>query len=249
MAQLGRTGARFGPPQDRQEPVAQQERAARQEPAAQQEPAARQEPVAAPVPPAPQDPGEGSGEGPDEGRDEGPDEDLVGVTGARFGGHSTRRTRRSRRQRAAERAIERATERPATAGGPGEPPAAPAPPGAADTAPLPVVGSAPVRPYVLTGGRTRVRAELRLETLVSVRPAPGAVPVATAEHAAVLRICARSRSVSEVAALTGVPLGVARVLIDDLVGERRLLVHGCTSAEDGPGLELMERVLSGLRGL
>ena len=59
----------------------------------------------------------------------------------------------------------------------------------------------------------------------------------------------RSRSVSEVAALTGVPLGVARVLIDDLVGERRLLVHGCTSAEDGPGLELMERVLSGLRGL
>lgn len=201
MAELGRTGARFGAPQARQE---------------QHEPHA---------PPPPEAPGE----------------DLVGVTGARFGGHSTRRARRSRRQRAAERAAAAAT------GGPEGPAAAfPEP---TETAPLPVVASAPVRPYVLTGGRTRVRRELRLETLVSVRPVPGAVPVATAEHAVVLRICARSRSVSEVAALAGVPLGVARVLIDDLVGEGRLTVHGCVSAEDGPGLELLERVLSGLREL
>ena len=69
MAQLGRTGARFGPPQDQQD---------------QQEPAARQGPTDAPVPPVPP-------------ALQVPDEDLVGVTGARFGGHSTRRTRRSRR--------------------------------------------------------------------------------------------------------------------------------------------------------
>ncbi|ALE83451.1 hypothetical protein XF36_10075 [Pseudonocardia sp. HH130629-09] len=232
---------------------------------------------------------------------------MVGVTGARFGGHSAKRTRLSRRERAARRAAARAAADDGATATPGDgalgnaagTPGGTAPEtpdavgaGLADTAPLPVVAGrpdgpatagpghpsgaaagtdggsdsgtgggaagaspqvpafAPVRPYVMTGGRTRVRAELRLETLVSVRPAPGPAPRAeSVERATVLRLCARPRSVSEVAALAAVPLGVARVLIDDLASEGRLVVHGVSSAEDGPSVALMDRVLAGLRRL
>lgn len=106
-----------------------------------------------------------------------------------------------------------------------------------------------VRPYVLTGGRTRVRMELRLESLVSATAGSGVTRTDTAERAAVLEVCVWPRAVSEVAALVAVPLGVARVLIDDLVTEGRLTVHGVSSAEDGPSVALMDRVLSGLRTL
>ena len=107
-----------------------------------------------------------------------------------------------------------------------------------------------VRPYILTAGRTDSRVHLPLEapieTLDSAKPPrwPG-----NDVRGQMLAMCVEHPSVAEIAAKLSLPLGVARVLIDDLVGERRLLVHGGTSAEDGPGLELMERVLSGLRGL
>ncbi|MER5674556.1 DUF742 domain-containing protein [Pseudonocardia alni] len=251
-SEIGRTGARFGAPPSRHAPDPEYPHGRPPEP--DPEPAVvAEEPEAGP-------------------------ENLVGVTGARFGGHSAKRTRLSRRERAARRAAARAE----TDGHPADDTAVggtatgdTGTPGPADTAPLPVVAGrpapqhpasrhtappdaaplpvpafAPVRPYVMTGGRTRVRAELRLETLVSVRPAPGPVPRAdSVERAAVLRLCTRPRSVSEVAALAAVPLGVARVLIDDLASEGRLVVHGVSSAEDGPSVALMDRVLAGLRRL
>ncbi|GAA1096196.1 DUF742 domain-containing protein [Pseudonocardia alni] len=282
-SEIGRTGARFGAPPSRHAPDPEYPHGRPPEPDPEPTVVA-EEPESEP-------------------------ENLVGVTGARFGGHSAKRTRLSRRERAARRAAARAESaghpaddttvggtatgdpaaadtgrgpdgdtgtpgpadtaplpvvsgrpapgpgRPAAAAGPASSPPAPrhpapqltAPP---DAAPLEVPAFAPVRPYVMTGGRTRVRAELRLETLVSVRPAPGPVPRAdSVERAAVLRLCTRPRSVSEVAALAAVPLGVARVLIDDLASEGRLVVHGVSSAEDGPSVALMDRVLAGLRRL
>ncbi|MEQ3549297.1 DUF742 domain-containing protein [Pseudonocardia nematodicida] len=182
------------------------------------------------------------------------EENLVGLTGARFGGHSTKRKRKSRKERAADQAAREQADAEAARG---TEPAAPDPDGDWDTAPLPVVAAAPepapqaafapVRPYVITGGRTRVRMELRLETLVSAVPGPGRVE--SGEKAVVLSLCEQARSVSEVAALARVPLGVARVLIDDLATEGRVRVHGVSSAEDGPSMALMDRVLSGLRNL
>ncbi|OLM31597.1 multi-component regulatory system-6 [Pseudonocardia sp. Ae717_Ps2] len=291
-SEIGRTGARFGTPPSRHAPDPEY-------------------PHGRPPEPTPES---DSGSGPTVVGEEPEPESLVGVTGARFGGHSAKRTRLSRRERAARRAAARAGAEgagaPSADGAPGNAAATPggiAPEnpdavgaGLADTAPLPMVAGrpdgpatagpghpsgaaagtdggaaggsdsgaaggtgggaagaspqvpafAPVRPYVMTGGRTRVRAELRLETLVSVRPAPGPAPRAeSVERATVLRLCARPRSVSEVAALAAVPLGVARVLIDDLASEGRLVVHGVSSAEDGPSVALMDRVLAGLRRL
>ena len=247
-SETGRTGARFGAPKSRHAPDPQYPHGPPEEP---------------PVPEAVVD-------APSE-VDPGPEEDLVGVTGARFGGHSAKRKRKSRKERAAERAAAAGQEQAATQGqtagreqaATGIPTPESTPPAQLDaweTTPLPAIVDDPggavrqpaftaVRPYVITGGRTRVRIELRLETLVSTRPVPGPGTVDSAEKATVLGICAQTRSVSEVAALAAVPLGVARVLIDDLATEGRLVVHGVSSAEDGPSMQLMDRVLSGLRRL
>jgi hypothetical protein len=104
-----------------------------------------------------------------------------------------------------------------------------------------------VRPYVLTRGRTRSQYDLSIETLVSAVPMAANGPAA-AEHEAVIALCQEPRSVAEVAALLGIPLGVARVLLGDLVAAGAVAVHR-TAGVAGPDLALMERVLAGLRRL
>jgi hypothetical protein len=115
-------------------------------------------------------------------------------------------------------------------------------------APEPVAGGAAfVRPYVFTRGRTRSSLELSIETLVSAVPqsAPAGL---TGEHQVVLDLCREPRSVAELAARAGVPLGVARVLVGDLAAAAAVSVHR-SAGEAGPDLALMRRVLSGLRKL
>jgi hypothetical protein len=110
--------------------------------------------------------------------------------------------------------------------------------------PLPVTAS--VRPYVVTGGRTRARLDLSLETLVATRPVviPYQLPH---DEAAVLELCrAQTRSVAEVAALHRVPIGVAKVVVADLAEAGLVTVHR-SFAGSGPDLALIERVLGGLR--
>ncbi|MHA6625141.1 DUF742 domain-containing protein [Pseudonocardia sichuanensis] len=219
---LGLTGARFGG-------VPRQRRSAR-EPAgepgaddvAEQEDAA---PPAVAAPPVAGAPG-------------------VGTTGARFGGASWWR-------RAAP--VEPAPE-PSSRPSPAAEPSAGGAAGAAAGMPGPVPeeepdASAPsfVRPYVLTGGRTRSSVELSIETLVSAAPRPPAARL-SGEQEVVLGLCREPRSVAELAVGAGVPLGVARVLVGDLAAAGAVAVHR-TAGPDGPDLALMERVLSGLRKL
>ena len=81
-----------------------------------------------------------------------------------------------------------------------------------------------VRPFVMTGGRTRVSdATLRMETVVHT-----ATDVAVGgafESARIVELCRAPHSVAEIAANLGVPLGVAMVLVSDLVTQRYLVVH------------------------
>lgn len=112
-------------------------------------------------------------------------------------------------------------------------------------------GSAQVRPYAWTRGRTRSGFALEIETLVSTsargREQLGLLQY---EHRSVADLCHQVRSVAEVAALLGVPLGVAKVLVGDMAGLGLLVVHQTSSGNgDIPDLALMERVLSGLRRL
>jgi hypothetical protein len=70
------------------------------------------------------------------------------------------------------------------------------------------------------------------------------------EHRDIATLCREVRSVAEVAALLSVPLGVARVLIADMAQLGLVSVHTSGAQPDGaPELDLLERVLSGLRRL
>jgi hypothetical protein len=73
-----------------------------------------------------------------------------------------------------------------------------------------------VRPFIVTGGRTRpLHDGLRIETLVVSSPAALSAPLHFEQRQIVHR-CRTPISLAEVAALVGVPLGVARVLVADL---------------------------------
>ncbi|QRP44016.1 DUF742 domain-containing protein [Amycolatopsis sp. FDAARGOS 1241] len=113
-----------------------------------------------------------------------------------------------------------------------------------------------VRPYALTGGRTRANYALELETLISTNDhvVAGGFPEAAAEQIesiSIMEECRSPRSVAEIAAILRVPLGVARVLISDAADAGLVTVHRTISGNDGAEahLMLMERVLSGLRRL
>ncbi|QWF77493.1 DUF742 domain-containing protein [Amycolatopsis sp. CA-230715] len=119
----------------------------------------------------------------------------------------------------------------------------------------PAEETAVVRPYALTGGRTKSNYALELETLVSVKDRPnGQNAVETpeqVEHRSILEECRTPRSVAEIVSALRVPLGVARVLISDAADAGLVTVHRTISGDDGAEahLMLMERVLSGLRRL
>ncbi len=109
-----------------------------------------------------------------------------------------------------------------------------------------------VRPYAMTGGRTRsAGAEIPLEALVIVTDVGRSrAPGLAWEHRAIAELCASPMSVAEVSAHLKVPLGVARVLVGDMAAEGLVEMSGASGSEDAPNdLNLLERVLNGLRAL
>jgi hypothetical protein len=76
-----------------------------------------------------------------------------------------------------------------------------------------------LRPFILTQGRTRPLLDgLRIETLIMASPAALSAPIRY-EQRRIVELCQRPLSLAEVAVALAVPLGVARVLIADLVAE------------------------------
>ena len=106
-----------------------------------------------------------------------------------------------------------------------------------------------VRPYALTGGRTRSRHHLLVETLVSVPRYDPALSEALMPESKALYERARSQlSIAELSALLAIPLGVVRVLISDLAAQGAVLIHPTAHAFRND-LGVLERILSGLREL
>ncbi|MCM2393294.1 DUF742 domain-containing protein [Streptomyces albipurpureus] len=109
-----------------------------------------------------------------------------------------------------------------------------------------------VRPYAMTGGRTRPRYQLALEALVSTTADPARLQGQLPEHQRICRLCFEIKSVAEISALLHIPLGVARILVADLAEAGMVAIHqpGGDEAVGGqPDVTLLERVLSGLRKL
>jgi len=110
--------------------------------------------------------------------------------------------------------------------------------------------SALVRPYAVTGGRTKPRTQLQIEAMVAASHyEAGDLSVLSPECQAILGFCRDWRSVAEVSAVLRMPLGVARVLIADMAMEGLVRVHQTDHAQGRPDINLLERVLSGLRKL
>jgi len=114
--------------------------------------------------------------------------------------------------------------------------------------------AARIRPYALTGGRTRGNQELALETIVRTTPqGRAAQPRLLRESARIVQICAEPLSVAEISAHLKIPLGVARVIVGDLAAEGLVGANaGATTAsatQNRPDIKLLERVLDGLQAL
>ncbi|WP_425829637.1 DUF742 domain-containing protein [Streptomyces fractus] len=129
---------------------------------------------------------------------------------------------------------------------------------------LPVRGGdrrpARVRPYSLTGGRTRFGHVLLVETFIASTAAiegpderpelgKGGLAGIMPEMHAIVALCRRMRTVAEISALLKMPLGVVRVLLSDLADQGKIRVYGTGHGPGQPDRALLERVLSGLRRL
>ncbi|MFI1099428.1 DUF742 domain-containing protein [Streptomyces melanogenes] len=109
-----------------------------------------------------------------------------------------------------------------------------------------------VRPYAMTGGRTRPRYQLAIEALVHTTAEPARLQGQLPEHQRICHLCREIKSVAEISALLSIPLGVARILVADLAEAGLVAIHqpgGDESAGGQPDVTLLERVLSGLRKL
>jgi uncharacterized protein DUF742 len=107
-----------------------------------------------------------------------------------------------------------------------------------------------VRPYAMTGGRTRpTHDDLEIETLVSTTSTREQTPNLTVEQRAIAALCHEILSIAEVSARLHLPLGVIRILVGDMADEHLVIVHRPAHAGDRPDLALLERVLDGLHSI
>ncbi len=123
-----------------------------------------------------------------------------------------------------------------------------------------------VRPYTVTGGRTRTDIDLEIETMIqatnqtpsragtragSTAPGPQADGRALVSEArSILELCATPLSIAEISAHLGLPLQVVKVLVGDLINAQLVATHSAAPAPGArPDLALLERVLDGLQRL
>jgi hypothetical protein len=109
-----------------------------------------------------------------------------------------------------------------------------------------------VRPYALTGGRTRSSSNLAIETIVRTSPYGLAQQSRlTLERKRIVSLCVVPISIAEVSAHLHIALGAARVLVGDMTEEGLLDSHKPPTSRSGDRLDikLLERVRDGLQAL
>lgn len=107
-----------------------------------------------------------------------------------------------------------------------------------------------VRPYTMTGGRTRPSSSgldlvAYVLTVEKAPPDPSLHP----EHLAVLNACHRPLAVAELASQLDLPLGVVRVLLGDLLELDLIMVREPADEAQLPDERILEAVIHGLRAL
>ncbi|MFI1755379.1 DUF742 domain-containing protein [Streptomyces sp. NPDC020571] len=112
-----------------------------------------------------------------------------------------------------------------------------------------------VRPYAMTGGRTRPGPSgVRFDLIALVTRAVGAPDVDTTvlgpEHRTLIGLCrTETQSVAELAADADLPVGVVRVLLGDLVELGCVTVSRPVPPAQLPDERILREVIDGLRAL
>jgi hypothetical protein len=102
-----------------------------------------------------------------------------------------------------------------------------------------------IRPFLLTSGRSEpVDTSLPIEAQV-VAGYPTTTPDLAFECRAIVDLCREARSVAEIAALLGMHIGVARVLVADLAESGYVVVRR-PDPEPARDITIVERVIRGL---
>ena len=109
------------------------------------------------------------------------------------------------------------------------------------------------RPYTVTRGRTRPAHDLELETLVqTVTGIDEQLAGLGREQRSIAALCREGVSVAEISARLDLLLGVTRVIVGDMALQGVVLLHrpqATVADADLPPVELLERVLHGLRNI
>ena len=108
------------------------------------------------------------------------------------------------------------------------------------------------RPYTVTGGRTRPRGETYFDLIdvVARSSTPAdAFAIASPERSRILDLCTNQVTVADLASATGLPLGVVRVLLADLVHEGLIRVTRAATRGRVTDRHLLRQVLDGLNAL
>jgi Protein of unknown function (DUF742) len=104
-----------------------------------------------------------------------------------------------------------------------------------------------VRPFLVTAGRTQpLHDGLRIHTVLTAPPGALHAPLRF-ELRRIVELCQVPRSVADVAAALAVPLGVARVLIADLVNGSYVTCHD--QNEEDLSVDVIERIADRVRAL
>jgi hypothetical protein len=111
-----------------------------------------------------------------------------------------------------------------------------------------------VRPYAVTGGRTEPVGGEVLD-LIAVVVATGQSADAgdrtqlTPEHRRILDMCRTQVTIADLGADLGLPVGVVRVLLADLIARGAVAVVPKRPAGERAGNDVLQEILNGLRAL
>ncbi|GAA3569294.1 DUF742 domain-containing protein [Nonomuraea rosea] len=109
-----------------------------------------------------------------------------------------------------------------------------------------------VRPYAVARGRTRSTSTAvdLLATVVSTGlPAPAKAELSVQHRRLMSCVAGQARPVAEVASELGLPVGVIRVLLGDLLEHGLVTVRPPQDKAATPSESLLREVISGLRAL
>ena len=105
-----------------------------------------------------------------------------------------------------------------------------------------------VRPFLVTGGRTKSDVEgLQFETLVQSTDSPAGE--LRFEAAQIYALCTEAAAIAELSAHLKIPIGTIKVVVGDLIKDGFLDVHNTLETTDTPDLDLLARIIEGVQKL